>query len=421
MPTNLAPDMQLAERLLETLRSRTADTAGVTREAYGAGEELAHALVREEAAAIGLEMHNDFAGNLYMTLPGADRARKQVIIGSHLDSVPRGGNYDGAAGVVAGLAAIAAMRQAAYIPACDVTVMATRAEEGGAWFAAGYPGARMALGTLPPAMLETKRRDSGRTLADHMQECGYDPQAVREGRRALGPDNVAAFLELHIEQGPLLDAEGIPVGIVTALPGNRRHRRATVTGEWNHSGATPRRYRRDAAIAAAELAFRLDAEWAALDAEGRTLVCTFCTLNTDEEASMAKIAGLVRFGLDVRSPDQATIDEMYTRFDAIIADVERTRGVVVDLGPATRTSPTIMDTGVQAGLARAADTLGIAHRSMPSGGGHDTSAFVQAGVPAGMLFVRNQNGSHNPDEAMRMEDFAQACAVVTRWAIDRAG
>lgn len=420
MPTNLSPDMILAERLLETLRFRTADVVGVTREAYGPGEELAHALVREEAGAIGLEMHNDHAGNLYMTLPGADRGRKKVIIGSHLDSVPRGGNYDGAAGVVAGLAAVAAMQQAAYVPACDITVMVTRAEEGGAWFAAGYPGARMALGTLPPAMLETKRRDSGRTLADHMRECGYDPEAVREGRRALGPDNVAAFLELHIEQGPLLDAEGIPVGIVTALPGNRRHREATVTGEWNHSGATPRRFRRDAAMAAAEIAYRLDAAWAALDAEGRTLVCTFCTLNTDGEASMAKIAGLARFGLDVRSPDQATIDEMFVRLDAIVVDVTRSRGVVVDLGPETRTKPTMMDAGVQAGLVRAADALGIAHRSMASGGGHDTSAFVQAGVPAGMLFVRNQNGSHNPDEAMRMEDFAQACAVVTRWAAEMA-
>lgn len=414
MPTNLSPDMHVAERLLETLRSRTADVVGVTREAYGPGEELAHALVREEAGAIGLEMRNDHAGNLYMTLPGADRSRKQVIIGSHLDSVPRGGNYDGAAGVVA-------MRRAAYVPGCDITVMATRAEEGGAWFAAGYPGARMALGTLPPAMLETKRRDCGRTLAEHMRECGYDPDAVREGRRALGPDNVAAFFELHIEQGPLLEAEGIPVGIVTALPGNRRHREATVKGEWNHSGATPRRFRRDAAVAAAEIAYRVDAAWAALDAEGCTLVCTFCTLNTDPEASMARIAGLVRFGLDVRSPDQGTIDEMFVRLDAIVADVMRSRGVVVELGPETRTTPTVMDAGVQAGLVRAADALGIAHRSMASGGGHDTSAFVQAGVPAGMLFVRNQNGSHNPDEAMRMEDFAQACAVVTRWAAEMAG
>ena len=116
MLPNLAPDMMLAERLLDTLRERTADVAGVTREGYGAGEEVAHALMREAAVPLRLETANDHAGNLYLTLPGADRAAKRVIVGSHLDSVPRGGNYDGAAGVVAGMAAVAGMRQAGYVP-----------------------------------------------------------------------------------------------------------------------------------------------------------------------------------------------------------------------------------------------------------------------------------------------------------------
>jgi N-carbamoyl-L-amino-acid hydrolase len=254
-----------------------------------------------------------------------------------------------------------------------------------------------------------------------MRELGFDPDAVRAGRKALSTENVAAFLELHVEQGPILESEQIPVGIVTALPGNRRHRDARVRGEWNHSGATPRRFRRDAAIAAAEIAYRLDQAWAELDAAGKRLVCTFCTFNTHEEATMSKVAGEARFGLDVRSPEQANIDEMYARLDAIIADVSSRRGVIIDLGPVTRTAPTVMDASVQAGLARAAEALGIAHLSLPSGGGHDTSAFVQAGIPAGMLFVRNQNGSHNPDEAMRMEDFAAACAVAARWAADTAG
>ena len=421
MPPNIVPDMTLAARLFDTLRDRTADGPGVTREGYGAGEEVAHALVRAEAEALGMAWHNDHAGNLYMTLPGADRTRPQVIVGSHLDSVPRGGNYDGAAGVVAGLAAVAGMRHAGYVPARDVTVMVTRAEEGGAWFPGGYPGAKAALGSMPPDNLLFRRRDTGRTLAEHMRELGFDPDAVGAGTRALGPHNVSAFLELHIEQGPVLETAEIPVAIVTHLPGNRRHRDAVVRGEWNHSGATPRRYRRDAAVAAAEIAVHLDTAWAELDAAGKPMVCTFCTLNTHPEASMSKIAGEVRFGLDVRSPHRATIDEMYGRLDAIVADVERSRGVSVDLGPMTRTEPTTMDAGVQAGLARAADALGIAHLSMASGGGHDTSAFVQAGIPAGMLFVRNQNGSHNPDEAMRMEDFAAACAVVQRWAMDAAG
>ena len=192
--------------------------------------------MRAEAVALGLELRNGHAGNLHMTLPGADRAGKQVIVGSHLDSVPRGGNYDGAAEVVAGMAAISGMRRAGYVPARDVTVMVTRAEEGGAWFPGGYPGAKAALGSMPAENLEDRRRDTGRTLAEHMRELGFDPDAVRAGRRALGPDNVAAFLELHIEQGPVLETAEIPVAIVTHLPGNRRHRDAVVRGEWNHSG-----------------------------------------------------------------------------------------------------------------------------------------------------------------------------------------
>ena len=418
---NLAPDMALAARLFDTLRESTKDGPGVTREGYGAGEEVAHALVRAEAERLALSVRNDHAGNLYMTLPGTEAGAKQVIVGSHLDSVPRGGNFDGAAGVVAGLAAVAGMRQAGYAPARPVTIMVTRAEEGGAWFPGGYPGAKAALGSMPPDNLLFKRRDTGRTLADHMAELGFDPGAVRAGVNALGPHNVAAFLELHIEQGPILEAAQIPIAIVTHLPGNRRHRDAVVRGEWNHSGATPRAFRKDAAMAVAEIAYRLDAAWAELDAAGKPMVCTFCTMNTHPEASMSKIAGEMRFGLDVRSPHRTTIDLMYERLDAIVADVQRTRGVVVDLGPMTRTEPTTMDPGVQAELARAADAVGVPHLAMASGGGHDTSAFIQARIPAGMLFVRNQNGSHNPDEAMRMEDFAQACAVVQRWAMNAAG
>ena len=148
MPTNIRPDIAMAARLFDALREQTFDGVGVTREAFGRGEEIAHALVRAEAEALGLEIHNDHAGNLYMTLAGTDRGLKRIILGSHLDSVPQGGNYDGAAGVLCGLAVVAGMRQAGFVPGRDITVMAIRAEEGGAWFP-NLPGSRMALGTYP--------------------------------------------------------------------------------------------------------------------------------------------------------------------------------------------------------------------------------------------------------------------------------
>jgi N-carbamoyl-L-amino-acid hydrolase len=421
MLPNLTPDIDLAARLFDELRARTHDGIGITREAFGPGERIAHQLVREEGERLGLATRTDHVGNLYLTLEGADRAAPAVLIGSHLDSVPRGGNFDGAAGVLAGLSAVAGMKRAGFVPGRDVTVMAIRAEEAGAWFPTSYPGSRGALGRLRPEELDIRRQDSGRSLADHMAEEGFDPDAARTGTAALGPHNVAAFLELHIEQGPVLDSEAIPVGIVTGIPGSRRLRAGRVLGKYDHSGGTPRRYRHDAAIALAEFAHRLDEAWARLDAERREMVCTFCVLATTTEAGFTKIPGEAVFQLDVRSVEMRNVDALFAVVHALSVEIAARRGVTFDLGPETGSQPAPMNAEVQAGLVRAATSLGIAHKVMPSGGGHDAAAFANAGVPAGMVFVRNQNGSHNPDEDMRMEDFAQACAVVTTWAAGAAG
>jgi N-carbamoyl-L-amino-acid hydrolase len=421
MRPNLKPDTDLAARLFATLHEATFDGVGITREAYGPGERVAHAIVRAEAEALGLEIAVDPAGNLLMTLPGEDRAAPCLVIGSHLDSVPKGGNYDGAAGVLAGLAMVAGMQRAGVRPARDVVVLAVRAEEGGAWFPTSFPGSRAALGTLPPAALETRRLDSGRTLAEHMAEEGFDPEAVRAGRCLLPPARVAAYVELHIEQGPVLEAEGLPVGIVTGIPGSRRLRDARVIGEYNHSGATPRRFRRDAAVALAELAHRLDDCWAELEHAGHSLVATFCVMGTTAEAGFTKIPGEARFQLDVRSEDPASIEAIYAALAALVAEIEARRGVRFELGTPISSPPTPMDQGVQRALAAAARAVGVPCRMMPSGGGHDAVAFAQVGVPTGMLFVRNQNGSHNPREAMRMEDFDAAAAVILRWAAEAAG
>lgn len=421
MRSNLLPDIGLAARLFAELRAGTSDGVGITREAYGPGERIAHALVRAAGEAMGLEPRTDHMGNLYLTLPGSDRSAPALLIGSHLDSVPRGGNYDGAAGVLAGLAAVSGLRRAGLVPRRDITVMAIRAEEAGAWFPTSYPGSRGALGRLRADELDLCRQDSGRSLADHMREEGFDPQPARAGLAVLGPHNVAAFLELHIEQGPVLDAEGIPVGIVTGIPGSRRLRQGRVLGRYDHSGGTPRRHRQDAAIALAEFAHRLDEAWARLDATGREMVCTFCVLATAPEAGFTKIAGEARFQLDVRSVAMANVDLLFGELYRLVDEISARRGVTFDLGPETGSEPAPMDGGIRAGLARAAERLGVRHRHMPSGGGHDAAAFAAAGIPTGMIFVRNQNGSHNPEEDMRMEDFAQACAVVTAWAAEFSG
>lgn len=420
MATNLRPDIALASRLFDALREATFDGVGVTREAYGKGEEIAHALVRAEAEALGLEIEVDFAGNMYMTLPGADRRLPRIILGSHLDSVPQGGNYDGAAGVLCGMAVVAGMKQAGFVPGRDITVMAIRAEEGGAWFN-GFPGSRGALGSFPPENLAILRPDTGLSLEHHMRELGFDPDALRAGRKHLLPQDVHAYLELHIEQGPVLDAEEIPMGLVTALPGNRRVRRGIVRGEWNHSGATPRAYRHDAALALAEFAHRLDLFWGGLEAGGVPSVITFCTIATTEQAGFGKVPGEIGFSLDVRAPEPATLERIYDEIHRLVAEIEASRGVAFELSSGQESKPTPMDAGIREGMRQAAEALGIAYKIMPSGGGHDAAAFAQAGIPSGMVFVRNQNGSHTPLEAMRMEDFAEATAAIAHWAAGAAG
>ena len=418
MRANLTPDVDLAARLFDALRETSFDGVGVTRDAYGPGEQRAHDLVHAVAEALGLEIAIDPAGNMLMTLPGADRTAKRIVLGSHLDSVPQGGNYDGAAGVLAGLATVAGLRRAGFVPGRDITVLAIRAEEAGAWFPTSYPGSHAALGRLPASVLEVKRNDTGRSLGQHMREMGFDPDAVAAGSCLLPPASIAAYLELHIEQGPVLDAETIPVGIVSGIPGSRRLRAARVVGEYNHSGATPRRYRGDAAIALAELAYRLDEHWGAMEAQGHQLVCTFCVLATTAEAGFTKIPGEAVFQLDLRSVEPASVDAMFAELKRLVAVIEARRGVRFELGVETGSLPSPMDAGVREALSRAAVAGGVGYRSMASGGGHDAAAFAQAGVPAAMLFVRNQNGSHNPHEAMRMEDFAAGCEVMMRWVVE---
>lgn len=421
MRPNLTPDIELASRLFDALRERTFDGVGVTREAYGRGERIGHEIVRAEAEKLGLETRTDPAGNLLMTLPGRDRSAKRIILGSHLDSVPQGGNFDGAAGVLAGLAAVAGMRHAGFVPARDITVLAIRAEEGGAWFPSGLPGSKAALGRLPAAHLEVARLDSGRSLADHMAEEGFDPAAVARGECLLPPESIEAYVELHIEQGPVLEAQEIPIALVTALPGSRRIREGRVLGEYNHSGATPRRYRRDAAIALAEFATKLDDEWARLETLGHRLVVTFCILETTEQAGFTKVPGEARFQIDIRGTTEEGINAVHAAIDRLVGEVEARRGVSFELVRGPMSAPTPMSAEVRSGLARAAEALGVDYLTMPSGGGHDAASFAQAGVPTCMLFVRNQNGSHNPDEAMRIEDFAKGCEVITRWAAEMAG
>ena len=409
----IEPDLELAQRLFDELRKRTGDGSGITRDSYGPGEQAAHGLVAAAAAANGLEVRRDAAANLYMTLAGRDRSAPLLLMGSHLDSVPQGGNFDGAAGVVAGLAALAAMRRASRPPDFDLTVMAIRAEEA-AWFDASYVGSRAALGLLSSAELDDVRRsDSGRSLAEHMAECGGDPVAVKRGDRFLTPDRLRGFIELHIEQGPVLERTGVPVGIVTGIRGCRRFRNARCLGADAHSGAEPRQHRSDAVAATVALIAGLEVEWIALEEAGRDLTFTVGELYTNPALhGPSKVAGEVRFVLDFRSLSDEVMTHMCERAIAFAMELGRSRRVRFELGAPLFSAPATLDAGMRRRFAAAASARGIPAIELASGAGHDASVFANLGVPSGMIFVRNAHGSHNRDEAMDMRDFAAATQIL---------
>jgi N-carbamoyl-L-amino-acid hydrolase len=416
----VAAQRVMAEALFDALRADGLDEPGVSRDPYGAGEQRAHATVRRAAAAMGLEIGGDAAANLYMTWPGQHRAAPSVMIGSHLDSVPHGGNFDGAAGVLAGLASVAALQSLGIRPACDVVVMGIRAEES-IWFQVSYIGSRGALGTLPDGALSVKRIDTGRTLADHMRDCGGDPDALAKGARHVDPARLRAYLELHIEQAPSLVEAGIPVGICTGIPGTFRHPCVTIEGETAHVGL-PRRFRHDAAMAGADFAMAMDRVWQEHEAAGVPMCFTIGRFHTDPaQHGLTIVPGRFQFSLDVRAYDPAVLAALEARVDAIVADVEQRRGVRFHRGEKPGAAVGRVDPAIAASLTAQAAAMGIGTMKLGSPASHDAAAFAACGVPMGMIFVRNENGSHNPHEAMAMEDFLAGTAVMAGWLAETVG
>jgi N-carbamoyl-L-amino-acid hydrolase len=410
--------------LFDQLRFGSPIGHGVNRDTYGPGEQAAHALIEARARAMGLETRRDHAANLFMTWPGRHRDAPCLMMGSHLDSVGNGGNFDGAAGVVAGLVATRSLQQLGVRPDCDVTTAAIRAEES-VWFQVSYIGSRSAFGVLPQGALEAKRIDTGRSLAEHMADCGANVADVRAGKASLDARSIRAFVELHIEQAPQLVEAGLPVAIGTGVPGNFRYPQIRIVGEYAHVGL-PRRFRRDTVLAASEYALGLDDIWKAWDAAGKPMAFTIGRFHTDPaEHALTKVAGEFMLSLDVRAYQKSHLAELEGAVLDLARVIGQRRGVRFEMG--TRASADVAPSHPQvfAALTGSAKTLGIATMPLASPASHDTATFTVAGVPCTMLFVRNANGSHNPREAMEIDDFLQATAVLTHWlaaeATARAG
>lgn len=371
-------------RLFEDIRKLTADTCGVTREGYTPEEDKVHERLAEAARETGLEVHADAALNLWMTLPGRNRDLPAFVSGSHTDSVPQGGNYDGLAGIVAPLAVAKYLKDANRIPERDFCIVAFRMEECPE-FGRAYAGSLALTGQLNPFELELPHRDTGKLLKDVLLERGVDVERIASGESLIDLSKIAAFVELHIEQGPRLDKEPVNrAAVVTGIRGYLRHKRCRVEGETAHSGAVDYEFRHDAVAALTDLLYVMNRHWEAWLHDGKDLVFTCGVINTPSTADISIISGDVSFGLDMRSLSMETIRAFHDLLLEEAAAIEEKRGVKF-----------IFDDVIVGEAARP-----------------DAAVMTSAGVPTCMLFVANQNGSHNPHEAMRISDFLSGAEIL---------
>jgi N-carbamoyl-L-amino-acid hydrolase len=399
--------LEAAKGLFDELARATSDPhAGITREAFGPGEDFALKLFKSFSEQHGLETAIDPVGNLVVTLPGQEPELPYVACGSHMDSVPRGGNYDGAAGVVAGLLCLAWMKAEGLRPQRSIKVLGLRCEES-AWFGKAYVGSSGLLGKLSRDDLATTHRDKpGLTLAGALDSIGANMERIEAGEAILNPQEMQRYFELHIEQGPVLTSRDLPTAIVTGIRGAVRHKHVVCRGQAGHSGTVPRWLRRDALFAVAELISSLDEHWRVLLERGLDLVVTFGIINTDPaEHSMTRIPGEVGFSFEVRSQSIEALEAFYHLMRTECRNLESQRKVSFEFDRRLDSAPARMDESIIKSLQQVSRELKLPDETVPSGAGHDAAMFANAGVPSGMIFVRNDHGSHNPDEAMDLDDF----------------
>lgn len=399
-----------AQKLFDDVRalSRSPEPrTGVTRLGYSPEEDAVVDHLEAVGRDLGLETERDAAANLWMTLPGRDRTLPAIVAGSHADSVLDGGNYDGLAGIVVALVTVRWLRESGRRLKRDLRVVVIRCEE------QGLVGTTAMLGRLKPEDLERTFVKGGKTLGALFAGHGIDPAPFMTGRPLLDLSRIACFLEAHIEQTDRLDASpDHRVGLVTGIRGARVHRVIRASGRPGHAGAIDFSKRADAVVACARFISRIWERWQHALAMGADLVVTTGSIRTPDTAIFNKISGTCEMSLDMRSLN----DGDFRRFSAVIDEelgraAEET-GVRFECDPAVLIPPGRSDEAVLARLEATAGRLGIGTQRLVSGAGHDASNLGLAGVPFAMLFIANQNGSHNPREAMRLDDFLAAACVM---------
>jgi allantoate deiminase len=347
-------------------------------------------------------VHVDALGTVVGRYEGATPGAPALLVGSHIDSVKDAGAYDGTLGVVAAIAVVESLRERAERLPFAVEILAFGDEEN-VRFPTSLSSSRALAGTFDPDYLD-RRDEDGVSYREALVAFGGDPAGVPALARRR--QDVLGYLEIHIEQGPVLESEGLPVGIVTAINGASR-RRVIVTGEAGHAGTVPMGMRRDALAAAAEMVL-------AVERLGRTAATTVATVGrlAAEPGAINVVPGRVVFTIDARGPDDIVRVGMVDAIEAELRAIAQRRGVVVAIENFYEEKACPCAQEAMEALAGAVSRRQLPVRMLPSGAGHDAMAMAPL-CPIGMLFVRCTGGiSHNPAEDATADDIAVAIAVL---------
>lgn len=368
---------------------------GTTRLSYSKEDADARRYIKQELSAIGLAVREDAVGNIYGRLEGTLKNAPAVIIGSHFDSVPHGGSFDGPAGVVAGLEVAALFQELGLKPRYPLEVIAIIEEEGSR-FGGGVLGSRMLAGQITAADLYEMKDNTGVSAAEAMAMLGFNAAEIDLARRT-GSD-VKAFLELHIEQGPLLEEAAQDVGIVETIVGMTEIR-ITARGKSGHAGTTPMDGRADALVAAVSVLKELPG---LVLNEPDKPVLTVGKLNVLPNGANV-IPNQVDFTVDIRSANNGTIERILKKIEQLLADAKMP-GITFSTEELLYAEPVAMAAGIQSQLIQNCGKLGLRYRKMVSGAGHDAMIFASF-TDTGLIFVPSKDGiSHTPEE---WTDYAQ--------------
>ncbi len=403
MEKTITVDPKLVENCILTLAQHGAyGETGVWRPVYTPEWVAAQETVAGWCRAAGMEVRQDAVGTLWGRVGGSEGG-KSIVTGSHIDSQIPGGRYDGALGVIAAYVAIRTLLEQFGPPRRTIELVSFCEEEGSRYPSANFWGSRAIIGEIAPEDPDRVEGYDGTTIAEGMRAVGLDPTRIGEAQR----DDIEYYLELHIEQGPLLEQAGLPVGVVTGITGPREYW-VTLTGRSDHAGARPMDLRRDPMAGAAEI---ISGVINTAHRMGRPAVTTVGRISAEPNLVPA-VPEKVTFTVDARHPEPAQRAVLYERHEALMREVAARRDLDLDWEITGEHDPAPCDPELIATFAAAAHSQGIPHMLIPSGAAHDAQQ-MSAVARIGMIFVRSKDGrSHTPAEFTSVDDATAGIEVL---------